>query len=231
MLTEASAPGPPDLRRDSQYFLESVVFKVDNTLFKVPKHHFKYSGANGPFGFLFDTQQTGTGGQAPEGSSEENPLVLPPGNPTASEFKAFLKVLHPLTIPVKYTDISLTEWKAILKLSSMWFFDPIQTFAVERMSALGPPNALDHVSKVVLGERYSVPHWLRDGCVHLAQRQEGGPSLEEGAQIGLDLTIKIYQIREAASRSRSGFDYKGCVNRLVEDILGSASLASDSYSP
>ncbi|EAU92834.1 hypothetical protein CC1G_03621 [Coprinopsis cinerea okayama7 len=190
---------------DKEYHLDVVVFQVENVLFKVPKYPFTDSG--GVFGTLFSlpTPADSGCGEA-EGSSNANPIRL--DQTKVDDFRAFLKVLIPKSVPAKY-DLSLAEWTSVLALSTKWDFDDMRNFAIESMS---PILKEKHVWKVVLGQQYHVRSWLKEGCMHLVTRWSG-PSKDEAAQLGLEITVTIYLIREKMLRCRGVYD----VAKAVED--------------
>ena len=98
------------------------------------------------------------------------------------------------------SSITFTEWKSILKLSTMWSMTAIRRLAIEHLSKHFPTNAVEIVA---LGKEYDIPSWLKDGYIHLVKRAEP-LSVTEAERIGWQAAIQIYQIRETALVKHAG---------------------------
>lgn len=81
--------------KDPDYFIEVVVFQVENVLFSVPRHHFAES--EGIFGALFTLPQEESSNQRAEGTCPEHPIVL--SQDKAEDFRALMKILYPKCVP------------------------------------------------------------------------------------------------------------------------------------
>ncbi|KDR75470.1 hypothetical protein GALMADRAFT_226117 [Galerina marginata CBS 339.88] len=208
----ASGSNSGSASRDAAYFLEPVVFKVEDALFQVPRHHF---AANPVFSTIFTLSPPE--GSPVEGSSEANPFVLE--RISKKDFQAFLSVLYPLTIPHSYSNTTAEEWKSVLVLSTMWEFQSLRDLAVQ---TLGSPGVLDPVSKILLGAKHDIPEWFISGCVELVTRPKG-PRAEEVDLLGADTAIKIYDLREGrieAQIRRYNFDARARVKAEFQNVLG-----------
>lgn len=208
----SAAENSEQIVKDPDYYLETVIFQVENVLFSVPRHHFKES--EGPFADMFSLPQEDVAGQKPEGSCPENPIQLL--QVKAQDFRALMKILYPQSIPVSYDGITLDEWSSILHLSTMYGFDSIRDFAIDRMS---PLLGSDPLSRLVLGKKHRIRSWFKASCISFINRHEG-PTHEEAEKMGLETAIKIYQTREPMLRSRSVFDTATAVERVFKDELG-----------
>ena len=110
------------------------------------------------------------------------------------------------------------DWKSVLNLSTMWEFSTLRDLSIEY---LGKPGMLDPVSKMLLGMKYHITHWLISGCDQLLNRTEG-PRAEEAEQLGTVVTIKIYDLREVriAARLRGyNFDPSKAIQAAFKDYL------------
>ncbi|KAH6885461.1 hypothetical protein BKA70DRAFT_124242 [Coprinopsis sp. MPI-PUGE-AT-0042] len=210
--TNSATESNQQVVRDPDYFLEVVVFQVENVLFSVPRHHFAES--EGIFGTLFTLPQGDPSNEKAEGTCAEHPIVL--SQDRAEDFRALMKILYPKEIPVTYEMITLAEWTSILRLSTKYGFDSIRNFAIERMS---PLLGNDPLARLVLGKAQSIRSWFKASCVSFINRHDG-PTPEEASKMGLDTAIKIYQTREQMLRSRSVFDTAGAVERIFKAELG-----------
>jgi len=173
------------ISRHSTYCLTHVIFQVENTLFTVPKYHFERNEVFAT-GFMLPSPP----GEQPEGSSEEKPIKLEMVE--KKDFEAFLRILHPLTIPVQYNEISGEDWRSVLKLSDMWNFDAIRELAIRELST---SDKLDPVSQILLGIKYNVGQWVIDGCTIFMTRLRG-PKAEEAKLLGEEITTIIWNLRE-----------------------------------
>jgi len=100
----------------------------------------------------------------------------------------------------------------------MWEFSTLRDLSIEY---LGKPGMLDPVSKMLLGMKYHITHWLISGCDQLLNRTEG-PRAEEAEQLGTVVTIKIYDLREVriAARLRGyNFDPSKAIQAAFKDYL------------
>ncbi|KAG6805297.1 hypothetical protein H0H92_015924, partial [Tricholoma furcatifolium] len=91
-LVELQAPdacSPPVVQKDEKYYFQFVVFSVDDTLFKVPRHHFEQDSS--VFRDMFNLPCAE--GVPPEGETDKNPIYLE--KITKEEFSSFLEVICP----------------------------------------------------------------------------------------------------------------------------------------
>jgi len=100
-------------------------------------------------------------------------------------------------------DFSLTkdELVSALKLATMWYFLEIRDFAITKLTST---VTMDDIEKIVLGKKYSVTVWLRSGITALARRRKH-LTLEEAGKIGLEPTVKIFQLREQSALSSNSY--------------------------
>ncbi|KAJ7763619.1 hypothetical protein DFH07DRAFT_812587 [Mycena maculata] len=203
LMAPPSAPPTPEPNdedsgpRDPKYYLDSVTFKVEDRLFKVPRYHFEHSSEI--FATTF-TLPAGDDVQA-EGHSDENPFIL--DGISKVDFQRLLKVLYPLDIP-QILGMPKDDWISVLKLSTLWYFLDARELAIQQLTS----RITESVERILLARDYEVSSWLRAGYTDLARREEG-ISMEDAEKIGLRTTVQLYQTREAAiksySSSTSGF--------------------------
>ncbi|KAF8150441.1 hypothetical protein K438DRAFT_436048 [Mycena galopus ATCC 62051] len=177
-----------------RYYLESIVFKVENTLFKVPR--FQFERHSEIFATTFSLPPPIEGA---EGSSDETPFKL--GGIECDDFKMLLKVLYPMT-PVPKTPCLLhEEWISVLKLANLWSFIEVRNLAVEQLTFHS--ERLDCIERILFARQYDVSSWLRSGYAELARRK-AAISSEEAVKIGWEAALQICQLREAAVSTKSG---------------------------
>lgn len=78
-----------------------------------------------------------------------------------------------------------------MKLSTMWDFFEVRNLAIQALSTM----EMDPVFQVANALQYKVPKWLFAGLESLVKRKEA-ISISEAKTLGLETTIRIYQIRE-----------------------------------
>jgi len=221
MLNQASEDAPGACAapavKDDEYFLDVVVFQVEDVLFQVYKYHFAES--EGPFGALFTLPLPVDGASAStpaEGSSAVHPIVLE--HDRAADFRALMKVLQPKIFPVCYDGLTVDEWIAALKLSTKYAFAAVRELALER---LGKPDLLDAATTFVLGRDYDVRAWVRDACVKLVNRYS--PLTAEEAEIlGIPTAMKICAMREARLQCRTVYNAQAHVEAAFDDEVESS---------
>ncbi|KAJ6537748.1 hypothetical protein B0H19DRAFT_1316502 [Mycena capillaripes] len=169
--------------RDS-YYLETVVFNVENAFFKVPR--FQFERHSGIFATTLSLPQPVEGA---EGTNDKIPFKL--DGIKRADFQALLKVLYPIAIP-KLPELKREEWISVLHLASLWDFIEVRDLAVQQLSL-----TLNATERIVLGRKHDVSSWLRSGYTELAKRKTPISS-EEAAKIGWEVTLQICQLREAA---------------------------------
>ncbi|KAJ7188792.1 hypothetical protein C8R46DRAFT_1341462 [Mycena filopes] len=177
------------------YYLDTVTFKVENVLFKIPKWQFETN--SGVFATTFSLPQSEEKGEV-EGSDDEHPFRL--DGISRVEFQTFLKVLYPLSPIAKTPSLFPVEWIQVLKLASLWDFVELRTFAIEQLNVYA--ESLDCIARIQLGRDYDVSTWIRSGYTELARRRTPITS-DEASKIGFEVALQIYQLREAAAAPAS----------------------------
>jgi len=95
------------------------------------------------------------------------------------------------TNPLLGMDLTVEEWTAVLKLSTMWDFSHVRKLAIKELSNI----AMNPVNRILLGRQYTLQTWLFAGYEELAKRTEP-ISIGEAERLGWDTAILIFQIRE-----------------------------------
>ncbi|KAF9268484.1 hypothetical protein L218DRAFT_512615 [Marasmius fiardii PR-910] len=121
-----------DLARHDDFYVDTVVFQVDNTIFKVPSRYFhEKSEAFATAAKISTENPTG------EGSSDANPIKLSPlpHGTRAKDFALLTKVVMSLTfnLTASFT-YTLTQWVSVLKLATAWEFNDIRTLAMKSIT-------------------------------------------------------------------------------------------------
>ncbi|KAK1223754.1 hypothetical protein PQX77_013372 [Marasmius sp. AFHP31] len=189
---------------NARYYWDFVIFKVEDELFKVPKHRFA-DNPQPPFKEMFtlpqaQQQPSSKGSQGyEEGLSPEIPIVLE--QTSKIDFERFLNVLYP---PVENPDREETPdsdtvaqtWLSVLKLSSLWNFIQIRRMAIERLSTVSTIsfNAID---RIVRGREYGVAQWFIEGIVTIASEYLINIEHADARRIGLETTVSLYHFKSA----------------------------------
>ncbi|KAF8523893.1 hypothetical protein BU17DRAFT_85332 [Hysterangium stoloniferum] len=171
------------VRHNMYYFEDGVVFRADDTLFKIPRYMLnidKEIPAESP---LFNKGRKGV--------SDENPIIL--ADVSADEFLLLLKLLYPKTVfgsVSLVTSWSESEWLSVFELATKWNMQSILKAIKEHLYACASP-----VTKILIGQAAGFPDWLRRGLIELCLRQEP-LTLTEATQLGVEDAVKIALARE-----------------------------------
>ncbi|KAH9485726.1 hypothetical protein JR316_0002641 [Psilocybe cubensis] len=152
--------------RHSIYYFELVIFRVQDVLFKVPKHGFMIDGTIFPDMFSLPV----SGGAMPQGSCDENPIMLPV-DISQTDFHGFLLLLYPYFDRERETGVATyEELVGALKLATMWEFDEVRKKAIFRLSPILTERPT--VEQILLAKEYDVKSWLRDGYLTLIRKSD-----------------------------------------------------------
>jgi hypothetical protein len=91
----------------------------------------------------------------------------------------------------KSAPTTVDEWKSVLKLSTMWDFVAIRQSAIDQLK-----DQIDSITKIVLARECQVDGWLLAGYEGLVMRAQA-ISVTEAEVLGLDIAIRLAQVREA----------------------------------
>ncbi|KAL4257871.1 hypothetical protein AB1N83_011241 [Pleurotus pulmonarius] len=168
---------------NADYYFNSIIFLVGNELFNVPRH--KFESESVIFRSMFDLP---SGNATPDGLSDEQPLRL--DGIDGVDFCNLLKYLYPkgISTPVLLT---LDQWLAVLKLSTLWEMENIRKDAIENIPALVD----DPARWLGLAIDFDVEVWFVPAMNKLVQRAEP-ISMADLLHIGIECALKIAAIRE-----------------------------------
>lgn len=233
---KASSGGSIVLERDNVYYLEPVIFQVEDRLFKVPRYNFERK--SDIFEAMFSLPQIV--GRDPEGSNESAPVKLE--GVSKLDFQKLLEVMYPLELTATpWLTMSKEEWISVLKLATMWNFKEIRALAISNLSK----QTIDPIEQILLAKSYNVPQWLHSGYDAIAQRSRM-LSLDEAEQLGYPTAIRVFQVREQARvdgwvntydhrYGHDGVPPVGETSRIIENVfeneLRVAKAVYDTYLP
>ncbi|KAL0579630.1 hypothetical protein V5O48_002402 [Marasmius crinis-equi] len=176
--------------RHELFYIETVVFKVNNTLFKVPSRYLHEKSEV----FECASRMSESDGKGVEGQSDERPVNLPlPDDAGTEDFVQLVKVIYPLTVNLPPpADLNRNQWTSVLKLSTFWELNEIRELAINEISKTN----LTLIDKVVLGRNYRVRPWLLEGLNGLVDPMRDLPSMEElHDNLGTDTAMQLLYIR------------------------------------
>lgn len=172
--------------RSLDYYWDTIVLQVEDILFRIPKY--QLMGKSEIFDAMLSLPQ---GSNKPEGSSDDVPIKLE--NISKFDFEQLLQVLYPKDT-VKPPELSIDSWISILRLSSLWRMGDMRSNAIEHLTPrLG---SVSPISRILLGRKHSVAHWITSGYSDLAKREDA-VSLEEAGKVGLETALLIQHVRES----------------------------------
>ncbi|KAJ7699021.1 hypothetical protein B0H17DRAFT_854718, partial [Mycena rosella] len=164
--------------RHEKYYLDSITFRVEDSLFKVPRYHFERNSE------IFASAFTLPAAGEIERTTDENPIKLE--GIRSIEFQRLLEVMYPLTNPLPSFPKEL--WISVLKLATLWRLLQIRDLAIEKLG----PEVQDSIEGIGLARAYHVGPWLHNGYFTLARN---GISLEHATILGWEVAFKIFQLR------------------------------------
>ncbi|KAG5636044.1 hypothetical protein H0H81_009268 [Sphagnurus paluster] len=211
--------------RDAMYYLMPITIKVEDTLFKLPRHSFMQHSPIFRDMFMVP-QPAGVGGttQPVDGSSDAQPLELAVSK---TDFRYLLEVLFPLDIPPSQ-NLPKEGWIAVLKLSNMWEMDKVRELAITKLTAC----TMDSIEKILLSREYHVPAWLRSGYQEFVDR-EAMLSDDDCQKISYRSATQIFRIREDKLRRQYRGNYGTpalTIETEFKDELASEDAFFTSYS-
>ncbi|KAJ7174679.1 hypothetical protein C8R46DRAFT_1252584 [Mycena filopes] len=113
-----------------------------------------------------------------------------------------------------YRSAPAAVWRDALKLADMWKMDRVKTMAIRKLL----DTKLKTVERITLCERDDVERWLaRAAYLKICTRTEPLTSAEFQA-LGMDLGLRIVQIRERIIASRNGEGQSE--GDIVDDVIG-----------
>jgi len=171
-----------DLRRNDLFYLDFIVFQVQNTLFKVPKNHFTASS-------VFATIFTLPPGENEVEGTEDKPFML--HGISEVDFESLLKLMY----PPPFTNVNLTQqdWISALKLSTLWEFNNIRERAIQEL--LKEEMKMGTFEKIECGKSYQAKEMLLEGYTELLKRTET-ITAEEAKRLGWETAAKLLLLRE-----------------------------------
>ncbi|KAJ8076671.1 hypothetical protein AAF712_000305 [Marasmius tenuissimus] len=179
--------------RHELFYIETVVFKVNNTLFKVPSRYLHEQSEV----FAFASSMSDPNGEGVEGQSDERPVNLPlPDDASTEDFVQLVKVIYPLTVHLPApSNLDRDQWTSVLKLSTFWELSEIRDLAIAEISN----TDLTLIDKVVLGRNYRVRPWLLEGLKGLVDPMREIPSMEDmHEKLGTETAMQVLYIRNFA---------------------------------
>ncbi|KAF7289297.1 BTB domain-containing protein [Mycena indigotica] len=170
------------------YFRDgNVIFKVEDTLYRVHRYFFDRDSVI--FSSMF-TLPPGAG-QRPEGETPESPILLE--GVKKLDFDRFLTILYPSNFLTRDTH-SAIEWTSVLSLATRWDFVSLRTLAITKLAAL--TSSISPAERIAIARAYDIQEWLAPAFFTLCTRAEA-LTLAEGRCLGLDDSIRVGQVRQA----------------------------------
>ncbi|KAF5339566.1 hypothetical protein D9611_011508 [Ephemerocybe angulata] len=239
--TSEAKLSPKTLPEDHRWSL--VTFKVEDKLYRVPRHGF--TDFSSVFETMFSLPQADT---TQEGDTDEAPIVLP--SCTKVEFESLLRVMYPTAPRVRQVDLSKEHWLDVLKLATLWDMQEIQETAMTELEGLD----LGQMEKIRLAKEYRVSKWLVEGLAGIVRTWGTSTTLDElGRELGwevaarlLDLAVQFKPMKGTArlpaptcpeqtcnkrhSLSSFPFEFKGDGTNPLQRLIGICSGCNKHFS-
>lgn len=174
------------LRRDSTFYQDgTVVFRVEGTLFKVPRRGFE--SGSGVFATMFSLPSVLGHGEKKEGQSDETPIILE--GIQEDDFRSLLHLMYP--IKPGDPDVPQSGLISALHLATMWDLKDIRRYAIARLDSM---TALSSLEKVILAKQEMVQSWLLSGYEELVGVQN--LSLQEINVLDWETIAKLFYVQK-----------------------------------
>ncbi|KAI6141519.1 hypothetical protein EDD17DRAFT_283365 [Pisolithus thermaeus] len=175
-----------EISRHSNFYISTVTFLVEDSLFKVPREPFEKESE--VFCDMFSLRQGSS--VVVEGTSDENPIRI--DRTSKDDFEQLLKaLLHRKFGSQANLPHGFEQWTSVLKLSTAWNFERLRQAAIDALTESG----IGAVDRAVLSQRYYIKNWLLPALNELARRPEP-ITLEEARRMGVDIALKLASVRE-----------------------------------
>ncbi|KAI6046753.1 hypothetical protein EDC04DRAFT_2887608 [Pisolithus marmoratus] len=175
-----------EVSRNSNFYMSSVTFLVEDSLFRVPREPFQQESE--VFRDMFSLPQGDS--LVVEGSSDEKPIRLDGTN--KDDFEQLLKVLlYRMYGSQPNLPHSIEQWTSVLKLSTLWSFEKLRQASMDALIKCG----IGAVDRIILSQQYHIKSWLLPALNELARRPEP-ITLEEAKRMGIEIALKLASVRE-----------------------------------
>ncbi|KAF9558132.1 hypothetical protein CPC08DRAFT_819505 [Agrocybe pediades] len=209
--TETPADGipSPTLRHD-YFYVDTITFQVEDTLFRVPKWGFQDPECDFPW--MFDLPGPGPNGEHVEGTTDDAPIVLE--GESKSHFTALLKVLFSplykvIPDPGKPYDPDLNrrvdiggydEWVGVLHLATKWNLKRIRKQAIQEVRGRFP-DTMESWDRIAIARKYNVREWLEEEYKALVNQRGPHDIATLCEKLGVSEAHRVLQLRENSSRN------------------------------
>ncbi|EMD36833.1 hypothetical protein CERSUDRAFT_114748 [Gelatoporia subvermispora B] len=190
---------------------EAVVFKVEDTLFRV--HPYLLKRDSEVFRDMFSMPPGKVGA---EGTSEDKPIIIP--GITSHDFECLLDYLHN-GMYRRQEEFSLEEWSDLLSISSRLLFDNLRQVCLANIERA--VDQLDPVQRIVLAQNHDIPQWLESAYIALCVRSNPLDDAE-AAQLGFETAFHIARLREQCFRET--LDHHGVLLSCKHHIYAASCL-------
>ncbi|KAH6908603.1 hypothetical protein BKA70DRAFT_1280297 [Coprinopsis sp. MPI-PUGE-AT-0042] len=169
-------------KRSDLFFPARGIFRVENTLYDIPKH--ALTDHSEVFAGMFLLSDA-------EGITEDNPIIL--DGYKSTEFEALLKLLLPRRTSVTFDykpKLTKDEWIGVLKLATVWKMNAVQELAITELSKI----YLELGEKLQLARQYHVAKWFLEAVTSMASiiRDGGADTVPAIAtMLGWEATAKM----------------------------------------
>ncbi|KAH6908501.1 hypothetical protein BKA70DRAFT_1280030 [Coprinopsis sp. MPI-PUGE-AT-0042] len=177
-------PSQGHATRNQLFYYETIVIRIEDQLFCIPKHCLERQSE--AFEGMFSLDKTST----QEGRADHTPITLEEYK--SLDFERLLKVLLPEPLAPSPPDLDKDEWISVLKLSTIWCMTKVRDLAIERLSdmELSLPEIL------ALGKEHRVTDWLLEGLASLVEQETVDCTDDMALILGWKTVAKVFALRD-----------------------------------
>ncbi|EPS96615.1 hypothetical protein FOMPIDRAFT_52962 [Fomitopsis schrenkii] len=155
--------------------LTRVSLQVENTLFNVHRYFLKRESS-----VFRDMFMSTPDSDAPEGSSDEHPIVLE--GTSSLGFSSLLTCFYPRSAG-KVENLSADQWASVVDLSIRWEFSDVKDLAITKMQTDDRHYSATLAIQVATAHRHNLDEWYWSTFLKMCER--GPPvSPKEAEQLG-----------------------------------------------
>ncbi|KAF9445058.1 hypothetical protein P691DRAFT_735574 [Macrolepiota fuliginosa MF-IS2] len=159
---------PQVTHKDIEYYVEPLIFSVENTLFRVPREYLAQESPVFLDMLALPQPVTDDEGVGSEGAVDAKPLVLP-DTIAAPAFRALLQILYSFNDGCVDADFPKDDWINILELSRMWDMATVRKTAIK---GLLPLLGDDAAHQWKLAKKYDIHDWVQPALEKLVRRNQ-----------------------------------------------------------
>ncbi|KAG8999049.1 hypothetical protein FRB90_012168 [Tulasnella sp. 427] len=183
----------------------TIVFKVQKTLFGLPRSEVMKSGF---FRGMLESPYLGDSKEGPL----ENPIVL--NGMTGirpSDMKSLLAVINIRAYQKRVPILSQSQWSSAYRLAKMWEFDQLRDYIYKHIDK----TVKDPLDRVEYADMLGLEDWIVPALAQLCRRDEP-LTPQEGARLGI---VRFSEVCKQRERNRSRYEVSDYAEKINKSLV------------